>query len=90
MTIPTSNPSPSSPDDQKILDVLERAAARDREKGGDGSRLTAEIAERLGCTTAQARRRLERLHEHALIEAEQEKGGAPIFWRALSKEPDNG
>lgn len=68
---------------EKIIDSLERAWRRDMAKGGSGWLDTAEVAERLGVSTATARRRLEALFQADKIDASQDREGGPIMWRAL-------
>lgn len=65
-----------------ILDHLRFAIRRDAEKGGDGTRSTVEIAERLGVKTATARRALRQLAEADKIdEYEPVEGlGNVAFW----------
>lgn len=75
---------------ETIPEILRRAAQRDAMQGGGGTRSTAEMAERLGVTTARAKRQLERLFEAGEIESYQEAPGREILWSALRPTPPVG
>lgn len=51
-----------------VLEMLTTAVRRDVERGGTGCRTTAEVGERCGLTTAQARRVLERLFDDGKVD----------------------
>lgn len=74
-------------DGETIPQYLVRARRRDLEKGGDGYRLTSELAEMYGVPSPKMRRHLDKLYEDGLIDCSQEHGGALIYWCAIDEPP---
>lgn len=70
---------------KSVIEALEAAARRDKEKGGSGLRSTTEVAEYTGLSIATARRHLWAAERRGDVEAYD--GGAsgeqgnPIFWK---------
>jgi predicted ArsR family transcriptional regulator len=75
-----------------VLQTMETRIRRDIERGGTGTLSTAEVAERSGLTTAQARRVLDKLEEEGLVDAfdSSDEGAArPSYeWRRAGFEWD--
>lgn len=75
-----------------VLDVMSARIRRDLERGGTGLFSTAEVAERAGLTTVQARRVLDELEDAGLVEgfdASAEGSSRPSYeWRLSGYEWD--
>ncbi len=75
-----------------VLDVMVARIRRDLERGGMGLLSTAEVAERAGLTTAEARRVLDELEDAGLVEgfdASTEGSSRPSYeWRLAGYEWD--